>query len=630
MSWCFSPNTAPNILSRKLLRPVVLVGLLIGAGMGLWSFYVLRSASSQRLLADAREKVALIECVAESIALPGSMDRFISANVAAGHVRRVYICRVADGVIEHASEHKWNGRTLAELARENPNIAALNAFRSDAMNDGILSPAESVFYYASVTLTESLYPREGQRGVRLIILGIDALPIVKADLRENGRDILAAGISLLVFTLTFFLVIRYHVLDPLAAIHRQLPILSASVGEIDPGAAQGDAIGELVVALNEETAARRAAMRSLLAAQQAQAEAQEHFVEQAPAALAMFDTEMRYLAVSRRWVVDFNLIGKPVVGQLHYELFPDLPPAWRATHQRALQGHLTTAQEDAFHRADGTTKWVNWEVRPWWRAPGQVGGVIIFSEDITARKQAELELKSRALALDAANKELEAFSYSASHDLRAPLRHINGYAELLAKAAASRLDPTAARYLRTIIEASDEMGHLIDGLLDFSRMTRTPLSRAKIDTAEVVRQVIAGFEFELRGRQVQWRLASLPPSYGDPKLLKQVWTNLISNAIKYSRHRDPAVIEIGSAVNAASELVFFISDNGDGFDMAHAQKLFGVFQRLHQPEQFEGVGVGLAIVQRILIRHGGRIWADATPGRGATFRFTIPASHRHD
>ena len=254
-------------------------------------------------------------------------------------------------------------------------------------------------------------------------------------------------------------------------------------------------------------------------------------------------------------------------------------------------------------------------------------GVVV---DITKRKQTEEQivqfntgLQVQAVELAEANKELESFSYSVSHDLRAPLRHVQGYVEMLKRAADGALSEQAQRYLNTITEASVEMGQLIDDLLAFSRTGRTEMKESCVRLDEVVHDTIRRLEMTTTGGNIVWQTAPLPPVVGDPSLLKQVLTNLIDNALKYSRMRDPVEIEIGCVGEEDGRIILFVRDNGAGFDMKYAHKLFGVFQRLHRAEEFEGTGIGLATVRRIVARHGGRVWAEGAVNQGATFYFTL-------
>ncbi len=253
-----------------------------------------------------------------------------------------------------------------------------------------------------------------------------------------------------------------------------------------------------------------------------------------------------------------------------------------------------------------------------------------ISEDITERKVAQEQierlnesLKLHGAQLESANKELEAFSYSVSHDLRAPLRHISGFVDLLRQHAASKLDDKGQRYLDTIAASAGRMGELIDDLLVFSRMGRSEMGRAKVSLSPMVAQVLREMESDVKGRTIEWAISALPDVEADPAMLRLVFANLISNAIKYTRTRDRARIEIGTT-NGGPEVVVFVRDNGVGFDMKYAHKLFGVFQRLHKAEEFEGTGIGLANVRRIIHRHGGRTWAEGELDRGASFYFSLP------
>jgi len=618
------------------------------------------------------------------------------------------------------------------------------------------------------------------------------------------------------------------------------------------------------------------------------------YAEHCPAAIAMFDRDMNYLVASRRWLIDYDLGDEPIIGRNHYGIFPEIPESWKEIHQRCLAGAIEHCDEDKFTRADGTTDWIRWDVLPWRRADGAIGGILIFSEDISARKEAEnalresrakleaalasmtdavfisdetgkfielneafatfhrfknkadcaatfaeypdilevslpdgtvapveqwavpralrgetvtnaeyhvrrkdtgeawvgsysfspirdksggivgsvvvgrdvTELKQmelalreseerfrtlvnsmsqlawiaradgyitwynqrwyeytgttpeqmhgwgwqsvhdpawlprvmanwqnaiasgqpfemefplrgadgqfrhflnrgqplkdaggrvvqwfgtntdveilkqaaekvrllnaelewrvseRTLALQTANKDLEAFSYSVSHDLRAPLRHITGFVQLLKKDAGPRLSESSQHHLGVIDGAAKKMATLIDDLLAFSRMGRVGMQTGAVALEPLVREVVAEFQAETRHRQVEWKIGALPGVRGDRALLRLVLLNLIGNAVKFTAPRPIAIIEIGATTNGAVEV--FVRDNGVGFDPQYAHKLFGVFQRLHSQTEFEGTGIGLANVQRIIHRHGGKVWAEGMLNAGATFFFSLP------
>jgi two-component system sensor histidine kinase/response regulator len=239
-------------------------------------------------------------------------------------------------------------------------------------------------------------------------------------------------------------------------------------------------------------------------------------------------------------------------------------------------------------------------------------------------EKAELEehLRERTTELEVANKELESFSYSVSHDLRAPLRAVAGYSSMLLRKYSPDMPADAQRLLNQVSASAQRMGQLIDGLLHFSRLGRAPLSKRPVNIAAMVQDILKELQAEQGDRQIKLEVAELPECVGDPLLLKQVFMNLLSNAFKFTRKQPAAVIRIGCR-REGSENIYVVQDNGVGFDMAYAEKLFGVFQRLHHLEDFDGTGVGLSIVHRIIQRHGGRIWVEARVDHGATFYFTL-------
>lgn len=321
-----------------------------------------------------------------------------------------------------------------------------------------------------------------------------------------------------------------------------------------------------------------------------------------------------------------EFITRPFIDFVH----PDDHAATVAETAKLAGGGETAHFENRYRCKDGSYRWLAWAARA--SAPQQL--IYATARDITGQKQAREEirrlnadLQQRAALLETANQELEAFSYSVSHDLRAPLRHIDGFVDLLGRKCAAQLDDGGRRYLKIIAEAARQMGSLIDDLLVFSRMGRAELRWQEVDLKSLVHEAVAVFQGELAGRNVEWKVEALPLVQADAAMLRQVLVNLIGNAIKYTQPRNPARIQIGCVTETPTELVFFVRDNGVGFDMQYVDKLFGVFQRLHRSDEFEGTGIGLANVRRIIHRHGGRTWAEGKIDSGATLFFTLPRSH---
>jgi PAS domain S-box-containing protein len=318
-----------------------------------------------------------------------------------------------------------------------------------------------------------------------------------------------------------------------------------------------------------------------------------------------------------------EMLGKPFIEFVH----PDDRAATLAEAEKLAGGGEVIYFENRYVCKDGSYRWLAWSARA--AVPQKL--MYATARDVTERKrtneqilQLNLELQRRAEQLETANQELEAFSYSVSHDLRAPLRHIDGFVKILEKQSSPNLDERGRRYLSIIADSARQMGALIDDLLVFSRMSRTELRRSKVALNSLVHEAVDALQMEANGRPITWKISELPEVEADPAMLRQVWINLVANALKYTRPRNPAEIEMGCADAANGEFVFFVRDNGVGFDMQYAHKLFGVFQRLHRAEEFEGTGIGLANVRRIISRHGGRTWAEGKLDGGATFYFSLP------
>ncbi len=310
-----------------------------------------------------------------------------------------------------------------------------------------------------------------------------------------------------------------------------------------------------------------------------------------------------------------------------------MPSPYREQHDGYLARFLATGEkriigigrEVVGRRKDGTEFPIYLAV-----AEMRLGESRMFTgiiRDITEAKRAAEQQAHLLTSLEAANKELESFSYSVSHDLRSPLRAIDGFSRIVQEDYGDRLDGEGKRLLGVVRDNSRKMGRLIDDLLEFSRLGRKQLSAAEINTKRLVEEVLGELQAGSE-RRTRLTIGALPPAYGDVVLIKQVWVNLLDNAIKFSGRREQPMVEVSGSVNG-TENVYCVKDNGAGFDMQYYDKLFGVFQRLHSAEEFDGTGVGLAIVQRVVARHGGRVWAEGKVGEGATFYFSLPKG-RHD
>jgi PAS domain S-box-containing protein len=292
----------------------------------------------------------------------------------------------------------------------------------------------------------------------------------------------------------------------------------------------------------------------------------------------------------------------------------------REAFRRACEGDAVSYDEKI--RVFGQVLTISFGLTPVTDSDGRVAYLVAEGRDVTQLKAAEQGLRERSAELEALNHDLEAFTYSVSHDLRAPLRHVAGFARILEEDYGATLDERAGGYLRRIVEGARQMGELIDDLLKLSRLGRRPLERELTELGALVEEARREVEAEGPGRPIDWSVGPLPRLECDRGLVRQVFVNLLSNAVKYSRPRPRSEVEVGARQQDGAT-VFYVRDNGVGFDMKYAHKLFGVFQRLHGMAQFEGTGIGLATVQRVVQKHGGRAWAEAAVDRGATFYFTL-------
>lgn len=347
------------------------------------------------------------------------------------------------------------------------------------------------------------------------------------------------------------------------------------------------------------------------------------FVRHAPAAIAMLDTEMRYLRVSDRWLADYRLGERDIVGESHYSVFPNLPENWKQAHRRALAGAVERSGDAAFTRADGSIDWLQWEARPWRRADGSIGGLIFFTQVITARKEMELLLERQKMELQRSNTELEQFAYIASHDLQEPLRAVTSCGQLLQRRLAEeRSDPERDQLVEFMVDGGSRMQTLIADLLAYSRVGMGDRRLSSVDSGEALACARDQLRTAISEAGAVIDTGPLPKLMADRVQLIQVFQNLLGNAIKY-RGLEPPRIRV-EARPTAGGWEFSVNDNGVGIEAQYFGRIFVIFQRLHTRREHPGTGLGLAICQKIVERHGGRIWVESALGIGSTFFFWLP------
>jgi PAS domain S-box-containing protein len=344
-------------------------------------------------------------------------------------------------------------------------------------------------------------------------------------------------------------------------------------------------------------------------------------LEHTPAAIAMFDRDMKYQLVSRRFLENYNLDYANIIGKSHYEVFPELPTHWQEIHQRCLQGTSEQCEEDLFISADGKKHWEKWEIRPWTNSGGKISGIILVAEIITEQREAKEQLRKLNEKLLQSNRDLEQFAYVASHDLQEPLRAVISYAQLFARKYQGNLDAQADKYINYVVEGAIRMQQLIEDLLNFSRIGTHGNDLQPIDLELILAQVLHNLKIALGQSQAIVTHEPLPTVVGDKTQLIQLFQNLIANAIKFRKSEAPKV-QI-TAVQADNKWLISISDNGIGIEAEYFERIFIIFQRLHSRTEYPGTGIGLAVCQKIIERHGGEIWVESTFGCGTTFHFTF-------
>ncbi|KIG15526.1 Phytochrome, two-component sensor histidine kinase [Enhygromyxa salina] len=375
-----------------------------------------------------------------------------------------------------------------------------------------------------------------------------------------------------------------------------------------------------MLGVNRDMSAKREAELALLANKRLL----EQFVRYVPAAIAMVDTELRYIQASARWIRDYQLDEDNLIGRSHYEIFPETPARWKQVHQRALRGAIESSTDDPFPRADGSMDWLHWEVRPWHRPDGEIGGLLFFTQVTTQRKRMEMLLQRQRDDLERSNRDLEHFAYAASHDLQEPLRAVAGCAQILQHKYHDALDESANSLIGHIVDGADRMRILITDLLTYSRVSSHGADFGYVDTNAALGQALTNLDSGIAETGARVQYGALPPVSGDATQLSQLFQNLIGNALKY-RSDAPPRVEI-SAKQDKDDWLFCVRDNGIGIERDYFDRVFVLFQRLHTRAEYPGTGIGLALCKKIVERHDGRIWVESTVGQGTSFYFTLPAS----
>ena len=339
----------------------------------------------------------------------------------------------------------------------------------------------------------------------------------------------------------------------------------------------------------------------------------------------MLDRDKRYIYANPRALRPLGIDLAAICGKTWREL--GLHPESLEPFENEIESVFATGKtirNEMIYPSDGGYKHYEYFINPVSGPHGEIGAVAVSSRDIAQRKQAEMQLEEKTARLEEANQELEAFSYSVSHDLQGPVRAMDGFAKIIMSEYEGKMDPAFRRKFDVIRENAKLMGDLIEGLLNLSRIGRRELSLSRLNMRELFEQVWQELEIDHSGRNFEFIQDDLAPARGDHSLIRQVLYNLLSNASKFTKRRRKAVIRVGS-YSEDGQMVYYVKDNGAGFDMQYYDKLFGVFQRLHGASEFQGTGIGLAIVQRIIKRHGGRLWAEGKVNKGAAFYFALPA-----
>ena len=349
----------------------------------------------------------------------------------------------------------------------------------------------------------------------------------------------------------------------------------------------------------------------------------KQFVKSAPAAIAMLDTEVRYIQTSDRWIEDYGLEGVDIIGRCHYDVFPDIPQRWKEIHRRVLEGETLRMKEEPFPREDGSVVWLQWECQPWRDSTGEIGGLIFFTQVITERKLMEERLLQQQAELTRSNRDLEQFAYVASHDLQAPLRAVSSCAQLLSGMLGEEVSPEIQEVLSHILTGAERMRSMIGGIFELSTVENVPTEELPlVDLGEVVEEATLALRLSIEESDATVMAESLPTVRAHRGQMVQLFVNLLDNAIRY-RDNEAPVIEIRSQADGPLYEVSVL-DNGVGIPISQTEKIFGLFKRLYTFDDQPGTGIGLPLCRKIVERHGGEIWTSPNRDKGSIFTFTLP------
>ncbi|MBY0281652.1 MAG: PAS domain S-box protein [Alphaproteobacteria bacterium] len=348
------------------------------------------------------------------------------------------------------------------------------------------------------------------------------------------------------------------------------------------------------------------------------------FIENTPAAVAMFDRNFHYLLTSKAWRRDYHLEGREIIGKYCYDVFPNVPSEWKVVHQRCLQGKVEKIDEVEFVKEDGTSMWLKWEAHPWYKSNKMIGGMILFAEIITERKNIEIKMQKMIDGLKRSNGELERFAYICSHDIKEPLRTISSFVHLIHRHNAGNFDEITQEYFSYVRKGVERMRMLIEDILVYSKVDSNNLHHTIVSISDLIEEIKETLASTIEENKVIIETSYLPEIYGDYTQLTQLFRNLIENAIKFRSEKIPVIKIDATSLNGF--WYFTVKDNGLGISEEYHQKVFQMFERLHGKEKYEGSGIGLALCKKVVESHGGsEIGVRSNKEGGAEFYFTLPS-----